>query len=35
MDNPQMKMMMYIMPFMIIDFWFILAGSTFTLLGNR
>ena len=34
MDNPQMKIMMYIMPFMIIDFGIILTSSTFTLLGN-
>ena len=35
MDNPQMKVMMYIMPVMIMVFGIILTGSTCTLLGNR
>ena len=35
MDNPQMKMMMYIMPFMIMIFGIILTSSTYFILGNR
>ena len=35
MDNPQMKVMMYIMPFMIMVFRFILAGSICLILGCR